>query len=679
MISNNSIYDLDGENKRYRGVRLVQGTIQDSGKPDGSTRTYGSLTVNRLRDGETGPTSAGQFDLRSGTVSAKLAGSGELVKNAATGSAANLVTLSGDNTYTGNTTINNGILRISHVNALGLVASGSRTIVNRDGTLQLSLAAGLSISNTESLTLRGGTLYSLSGDNTWAGNITLEDDSTIKAESAASAAATPPATNLTLSGEINVNSHNLTLEATGDDATAGRAASSITVQRPTSAGTNAIAITGAGGLVKAGSGLVTLGSRNDYTGLTDINAGELRLNVAQAIQNAPVRLANAIGARLTVKEDNTIGALSGGGANGGNIDITKGKILTVNSASNVDADTTYNGIISESDPVPADTTATAANLAKTGAGKLTLGGNNTYTGTTTISGGVLAITDRRALGTGATARVTVNTGGTLELRFLATTTNIINRLLTLNGLGATDSSGAHLGALRNVSGSNTWAGAITLGSTAAIHNANTANALTISGVISGTNFGLTKTGPGTLTLGATNTYTGVTRVEGGMLKLGGDNAINSGGSLVVAGGTFDLAGRNNTFNGVQLIDGRIDDTGLPTNSSSKGVLTLSTGNYDLKNGTVNAVLAGGTTSVGLEKNEKTGTDSPGVVTLTANQHLRRRDHHKRGHAENSERGRARQYRQRHDRKQWRHAGTRPPRRNQHRHGRKPDPERAGRA
>ena len=398
-----------------------------------------------------------------------------------------------------------------------------------------------------------------------------------------------------------------------------RAASSITVQRA-GTDTTVIAITGAGGLRKVGSSLVTLASRNDYTGLTDITGGELKLNVARAIQGAAVRLANTSGAKLTVTQDTTIGALSGGGANGGNIEITKGRTLTVDSARG--ADTTYSGVISET-----GTPATArASLVKTGAGKLTLGGSNTYTGATTISNGILAISHSNALGTGtgANARVTVNTGGTLELRLTGTSTNSFGKLLTLNGPGfntGTTEEPVYQGALRNVSGSNTWSGAITLESTAAIHNADTANALTISGVISGTNFGLSKTGPGTLTLSATNTYTGVTRVEGGTLKLGAENAINSGGSLVVAGGTFDLAGYDNTFSGVQLLSGTITDSGrtvinLTTPESVTGKLTLNNAStadsgrryFELEQGTVSARLAG---TAGLRK---TGV---GKVTLAS--------------------------------------------------------------
>ncbi len=645
LVVENITHDLKGRDERYRGVRLLSGRIVDTGRTETGRpgRTMGSLTVNSGGSG----LSAGQFDLRSGTVSAKLAGSGALVKNAAGAGLDNRVILSGDNTYSGQTTINSGILRISHANALGLVTGGSRTTVNSGGTLQLSLAAGLSISNTESLTLRGGTLRSLSGNNTWAGTITLEANSTIKAESAEGATSTPAGTNLTLSGQINVNSHNLSLEATGADTTARRAASTIKVEAAVS---DTDSIIGAGGLIKAGTGQVTLANGNDYRGRTQINAGELILadSGGDAISNdSAVSLSTAASnntARLSVLNSETIGTLSGGGSAGGNIVITKGQTLTVNQATG--ADTTYNGVISETDPVPADTTATAASLVKSGAGRLTLGGSNTYTGATTISNGILAISNSGALGTGTgeTGRVTVNTGGTLELRLTATSTNSFGKLLTLNGPGfnsGTTGAPVYQGALRNVSGINTWSGAITLGARAAIHNADTTNTLTLSGAISGATFtltvagagdteiegvigtttgGLSKQGGGTLTLGATNTYTGVTRVEGGTLKLGQSNAINSGGSLVVAGGTFDLAGYENTFSGVQLLSGTITDSGrtvsvtVSTSTSVTGKLTLNNASttslryFDLRQGTVSAGLAG---TAGLRKT------SAGKVTLAS--------------------------------------------------------------
>ena len=90
--------------------------------------------------------------------------------------------------------------------------------------------------------------------------------------------------------------------------------------------------------------------------------------------------------------------------------------------------------------------------------------------------------------------------------------------LTLNGTGSTGTNGA----LESVSGNNAVAAPVTLGSNASI-GVDSAT-LTLSGVIgdNGNGFGLTKFGPGTavLTGTASNTYTGTTTVSDGTLQLG---------------------------------------------------------------------------------------------------------------------------------------------------------------
>src|SRR5439155_24585205 len=63
-----------------------------------------------------------------------------------------------------------------------------------------------------------------------------------------------------------------------------------------------------------------------------------------------------------------------------------------------------------------------------------------------------------------------------------------------------------------------------------------ASTLTVGGVISGSGFGLTKAGGGTLTLTAANIYSGATTVSAGTLTLGGFQATAASSAFTVSGG-----------------------------------------------------------------------------------------------------------------------------------------------
>ncbi|MCX7430035.1 MAG: autotransporter-associated beta strand repeat-containing protein [Planctomycetia bacterium] len=130
-------------------------------------------------------------------------------------------------------------------------------------------------------------------------------------------------------------------------------------------------------------------------------------------------------------------------------------------------------------------------VTKQGAGTLTLSGNNSYSGDTTISGGVLQV--------GAGGSLQVGTGGT---------------------------TGSLIGDVTN--------------NGTLIFNRSDASAY--SGIISGTG-AVTKQGGGTLTFTGTSSYTGATRVDGGSLLVNGrlgNTAVSVGsGGLLGGSGTID--------------------------------------------------------------------------------------------------------------------------------------------
>jgi autotransporter-associated beta strand protein len=222
---------------------------------------------------------------------------------------------------------------------------------------------------------------------------------------------------------------------------------------------------------------------------------------------------------------------------------------------------------------------------------------NTYTGTTTINANAMAeAQNANALGSTA-AGTTVSSGGALKL-FSASSISFASEALTLNGTGV---SGAN-GALRNVGGTNTWNGAITLGSNTRI-NADTvgsSGSLTISGNIAG--------GANVLFLGA----------QGGS---GG----NTGGNISISGG---LSGAGSTQNstttsiykdgaGVLTLSG--DNTYSGDTRITAGQLTVDVGG-DLGNGETDVFISSGAqlnlnTSVTVDSVSQAGDGDGGTINL----------------------------------------------------------------
>lgn len=264
-------------------------------------------------------------------------------------------------------------------------------------------------------------------------------------------------------------------------------------------------------VTKSGTGTWTLSGVNTYTGGTTLTAGNLNINSTTALGGATSRLTinggtidNTSAGDITLANNNpqtwnSDFTYTGGtrSLNLGTGAVTLGATPTVTVSGNT---LTVGGIISG-----------AFGLTKAGAGILTLSGGNNYTGATTINAGTLklgasgVITDTSAL--------TVATGATLDLNGKG------EAVASLAGGGTVTNNGA-INSLE-VCGNNT--------------------STTFSGIIqdgTGTTQ-LTKSGTGTLTLTGANTYTGITDIRGGTLRVSNASALGAGaGANVFHTGTF---------------------------------------------------------------------------------------------------------------------------------------------
>jgi len=260
---------------------------------------------------------------------------------------------------------------------------------------------------------------------------------------------------------------------------------------------------------------------------------------------------------------------------------------------------------------------------KSGAHALTLATTNSYSGGTTLVAGQLNINN----GGSSTANSAIGTGP-LTIAGTSTIDNTGSADVTLLPAIAENWNGdlTYAGSAHNL---NLGSGEIKLGGSRQVTVA--ANILTVPGVItdSGNAYSFTKAGAGTLTLLNANTYSGATTISAGTVNatvagaLGNSGITTNNGTLNLTAGAVNYSGLANVLSGSGTVNITLGAGSAATflngdNSSFNGTLNVGI-NAAAAAGKVqmNGVLGGGA-SVNVLTNGTvyvTGVDQPAALTL----------------------------------------------------------------
>ena len=374
-------------------------------------------------------------------------------------------------------------------------------------------------------------------------------------------------------------------------------------------------IGGAVGLLKLGSGTLTMGLSNSFAGGVNVAAGTLVIpaDSALGLASGPLRLQ----AGATLRAQGPVAAPATRA-------VTVGSDATAGAAT---LDTGTNAVSIASALTPAAGSSTS--LRKLGAGTLTLTAESTYTGGTEVVAGTLVLTDPNGNDTGVVrGSLTVQTGATVR----TTANNSLGwgtaRVTALNlneGLADNRSAGdqgwgitinMQGGELRSNGGTNSATGSYySLGGGSAVNVLASTNTALITGRINlrdntgslpftvadstpavdllvaaalvdaGGNT-IRKLGPGVMKLTGTNTYTGGTIIGGGVLEVDRiadsvesriGTAGGTGNYLALQDGVLRYAGADSNVTARSLwIDQAQSGSGFDI-AQTNGVLTLSPG------------------------------------------------------------------------------------------------------
>jgi autotransporter-associated beta strand protein len=398
-------------------VNLQSNTITRSGNVILSGGTIANGTLSK---------SGSNFDLQGSTVNASLAGTAGLIKSTTDGAS-----LNASNSYTGGTTISGGTLFVGGSGTLGdasgdvtvsgtgsdstLVVlelrsqqthTGTITMTNQDARVinggggsivnngAFRFGGGLldvGVSGTGGLNVTGGgridSSNSYTGATTISGTTGWYGQNQLFVNNANALGAASG--DLTISGG-NVNLQTNTITRSGNVTISGGTLTTGTLNKTGGVfalqggdGSVGVTLAGTAGLTKGGAGTSYLWLSNSYTGATTISEGTLVTDgEGQLTAGTTLAISNGATWQMTGANSTTNGATRtiGGLSGDGTVQTTTSGFthnVAVNKASGSD---TFSGVIAGSGA-----------LVKQGAGTLVLGGVNTYTGNTVVSGGSLQL------------------------------------------------------------------------------------------------------------------------------------------------------------------------------------------------------------------------------------------------------------------------------------------------
>ncbi|HGK5480805.1 TPA: fibronectin-binding autotransporter adhesin ShdA [Salmonella enterica subsp. enterica serovar Newport] len=428
--------------KQGDGTLILSNTGNDYGDTEIDGGILAAKDAAALGTGDVTIAESATLALSQGTLDNNVTGGGQIVKS---GSDDLIVT--GDNNYSGGTTITGGTLTADHADSLGSgdidnsgvlkvgegdlenTLSGSGSLV-KTGTGELTLSGGNDYSGGTTIT--GGTLTADHADSLGSGDI--DNSGVLKVgegdlENTLSGSGSLVKTGtgeLTLSGD-NTYSGGTTI--TGGTLTADHADSlgsgDIDNSGVLKVGEGELknTLSGSGSLVKTGTGELTLSGDNTYSGGTTISDGTLIAASVNALGSGDIdnsgvlkvgegELKNTLfGSGSLVKTGTGVLTLSGDNTYSGGTTISDGTLIADHADSLGSGDIDNSGVLKVGEGELKNTLSGSGSLVKTGTGELTLSGDNkTYSGDTTIADGTLIAASVNALGSG-----NIDNSGTLML------------------------------------------------------------------------------------------------------------------------------------------------------------------------------------------------------------------------------------------------------------------------